>query len=128
VYSQNCTVDRVTLEPHPTSCSRYIVCLYDRPLILDCPSGYYYNPTDAKCIQEYNNNRPPSFCYNPCHTIEYGLLHDTSNCQKYLACFRYQVYSETCPNNMLFDRITSQCRIKSHVLDCPYDWNEKETL
>uniref|UniRef100_U5EDI3 Putative tequila n=1 Tax=Corethrella appendiculata TaxID=1370023 RepID=U5EDI3_9DIPT len=46
----------VGLIPHPSSCTKYIACIFSVPRVFDCVNGLIFNPTTSTCVRRNQYN------------------------------------------------------------------------
>ena len=118
VFCQNCDSE-ISFQPHPLNCSEYIVCMDRRPLVIPCPEGMKFNSLSGVC----DDPKVTYFkCFNPCESTEFGLIVDTSDCSKYIACVKYRPHTQRCTPGKLFERNQKYCVDEDDVYTCPYSW------
>lgn len=39
---------------HPTECNKFIQCIDEKPVILACPTNFFWNAKDLKCDWRFN--------------------------------------------------------------------------
>lgn len=99
------------LFPDPENCAYFYHCLFRRPVQEPCPVGMLFDPIAQSC-----NYKEFVSCYSDidCPKKE-GLFPHPHDCSKYVNCFDFRPYIQSCPYGLWFDETTSGCQTASTV-------------
>ncbi|KAH3884483.1 collagen alpha-1(XIV) chain-like [Dreissena polymorpha] len=106
------TCDRQSyLFPDPENCAYYYHCLFRRPVQERCPIDMLFDPIAKSC-----NYKDYVSCYTDikCHK-QNGLFAHPTDCSKYVNCFDFRPYVQSCPPGLWFDVSVGGCDTASNV-------------
>lgn len=99
------------LFPDPENCAYYYHCLFRRPVQESCPLGMLFDPIAQSCnYKEYVS------CYSDIEcSKKTGLFPHPGDCSKYVNCFDFRPYVQSCPDGLWFDESTGLCESAKSV-------------
>jgi len=112
--------DKSILFPDPENCAYYYHCLFRQPVQEPCPLNMLFDPIAKSCnYKEYVS------CYSDisCPQKE-GLFPHPADCSKYVNCFDFRPYIQSCPGGLWFDVTTGGCDAASNVA-CRVPWADE---
>lgn len=116
--------------PSPTSCADYYQCVNNIAYRLSCPRGYYFSPTELRCMLPHEANcvitLPPTSPPPPttpgyeidCEGREnYEYVPSPISCTEYYQCVNDIPYRLACPRGYYFSPTRLRC-VSSAENDC----------
>ncbi|XP_053375054.1 matrilin-4-like [Mercenaria mercenaria] len=99
------------LFPDPENCAYFYHCLFRRPVQEPCPIGMLFDPIAQSC-----NYKEFVSCYSDIDCPKKnGLFPHPSDCSKYVNCFDFRPYIQSCPFGLWFDEKTGGCESAGKV-------------
>lgn len=99
------------LFPDPENCAYFYHCLFRRPVQEICPLGMLFDPIAQSC-----NYKEFVSCYSDisCPKSD-GLFPHPADCSKYINCFDFRPYIQSCPAGLWFDATSGGCQSATDV-------------
>lgn len=97
--------------PDPENCAYYYHCLFRRPVQEPCPIGMLFDPIARSC-----NYKEFVSCYSDISCPKKtGLFPHPSDCSKYVNCFDFRPYVQSCPGGLWFNQNSGMCEDAQNV-------------
>ncbi|CAH1793388.1 unnamed protein product [Owenia fusiformis] len=125
---------------HPKQCGKFYACVTNFRYELQCPKGYYFNPSIEQCdIMEnvldcvngtWNNTEPVELDDQPDDprqngTVESqlvcpfdGYFRDARNCSIFYECLNGNLLAMTCPHGLVYNSDIHACDFVWNSADC----------
>lgn len=89
----------------PDNCAYFYHCLFRRPVQERCPIGMLYDPIAQSC-----NKKEYVSCYSAITCPKKaGLFPHPGDCSKFINCFDFRPYIQSCPTGLWFDVTSNSC-------------------
>lgn len=108
--------DIVTWNPHPFSCTRYVLCFYGNAIERLCAPGLHFSrefqhctfPQLARCDYNYA-------CPEEDDELNPVFLPDPKDCGSFFVCFKGEPIQRDCAENLWWDVVYNWCTVADEV-------------
>ncbi|XP_017080995.2 peritrophin-48, partial [Drosophila eugracilis] len=118
----SCVLPENATLSNPNDCETYFRCHSGQAVLVQCPSGDYFNEKLASCIPDYTGiclekpTMPPglteeALAMDECIRTGSRMAPHSRDCQRYYVCTKNRVLELRCPRGQYFDVVHRYCSL-----------------
>ncbi|KAH8307480.1 hypothetical protein KR044_013049, partial [Drosophila immigrans] len=114
-FMPSCERNVLTSFCYDRTCTKYVLCYYNLPVLRECQDGLQYNAVTDRCDFPDFVDCVENYCSDEIKPENITFVPSKASCDKYYICADGMPYAQECAEGLYFDPDCSCCKVIENV-------------